>query len=142
MERNVVVMQQQQQPLLVVGSNEWTTGICDCCDDMGICCYATFCFPCFTCQTTGELNECCALPFCCDAGLVPPISLALRYGIRKQYGIQGSLLDDCLYATYCNMCSWCQIAREIKIRKQSVTVVSTQPTFIQTPANYPGQRAM
>ena len=34
---------------------------------------------------------------------------------------------DCVYATFCNVCSWCQVAREIKRRKQTHTIINAQP---------------
>lgn len=43
---------------------------------------------------------------------------------------QGSLTDDCFYATFLSVCSWCQMAREIKRRKTTLAVVNAQPALI------------
>lgn len=51
-------------------------------------CCALWCFPCFTCRTLQEFNEPCAPPCCFDMGCAPAVSLAVRYGARRQYGIQ------------------------------------------------------
>ncbi|KAL2094536.1 hypothetical protein ACEWY4_009255 [Coilia grayii] len=127
-----VVQQQQLQPLMMGRADEWSTGICDCCTDMRICCCAVWCYPCFVGSTLSAFNENFAL--CCfDAGPVSPMSLALRYGVRKKYGIQGSLCDDCFLVYCCNPCSMCQVAREIEKRKmqQPTTVVCVQPANLQ-----------
>ncbi|XP_062391658.1 cornifelin homolog [Sardina pilchardus] len=150
MASNVVVMQQPQhqvQPVVMVRSDVWSTDIFDCFDDMSVCCCACFCLPCFACMTTGNFDEFCGLPcfditcwasmvtlgigylYCC----VPPGALSIRYGVRKQYGIQGALCSDCVLVTFCNACSWCQVAREIKRRKKTFVMINPQPTVIQSP---------
>lgn len=43
---------------------------------------------------------------------------------------QGDMTADCVYATACNICSWCQMAREIKRRRQSHTVITAQPVHM------------
>lgn len=55
-------------------------------------------------------------------------------GVLVQYiiyilclSIQGDMTGDCVYATFCNMCSWCQMAREIKRRSLTLTIVNAQP---------------
>ncbi|XP_048085335.1 cornifelin homolog [Alosa alosa] len=128
-----VVVQPQVQPVVMVRSDLWSTGLCDCFDDMSACCCAFWCFPCFACMTTGDFDEFCGLP-CFDLfTCVHPVALSLRYGVRKKYGIQGSLCSDCVSVTFCNLCSWCQVAREIKRRKPTFVMISPQPTVIQSP---------
>ncbi|KAL6490833.1 hypothetical protein MHYP_G00011780 [Metynnis hypsauchen] len=139
----VVYQQPQPSSLVTIYSNQWSTGICDCFDDFNVCCFAAWCFPVFACSTVSDFGEFCCLPildfpcfiaqcfgFCC---YTPPISIALRASVRNRYGIQGELASDCLYATFCNVCSWCQIAREIKRRRTTFTLVNTQPTVIAPP---------
>ncbi|XP_041948845.1 placenta-specific gene 8 protein-like isoform X2 [Alosa sapidissima] len=108
-----VVVQPQVQPVVMVRSDLWSTGLCDCFDDMSACCCAFWCFPCFACMTTGDFDEFCGLP-CFDLfSCVPLAALSLRYGVRKKYGIQ--------------------VAREIKRRKTTFVMISPQPTVIQSP---------
>lgn len=51
-----------------------------------------WCYPCFVGSTLSDYNENCGL-ICCDGGVPSPIHLALRYGVRKQYGIQVHIVD-------------------------------------------------
>uniref|UniRef100_A0A4W6DH86 Plac8 onzin related protein 2 n=1 Tax=Lates calcarifer TaxID=8187 RepID=A0A4W6DH86_LATCA len=90
-----------------------TTGICDCCSDLDVCCFACWCFPCFTCSTMSTFGENFCLPL-----------LDMIVAVRSRYGIQVNMTSDCMYATFCNTCSWCQIAREIKRRKQTLTIIN------------------
>ncbi|KAJ8337783.1 hypothetical protein SKAU_G00367490 [Synaphobranchus kaupii] len=137
MTTNVIIQQPQ-----AVQSNQWSTGICDCFDDLPVCCLGYWCFPCLTCKTTADFGECICLPlldilwtatqFFGIPICVPPVSFALRVGVRYRYGIEGDMCSDCIYATCCNICSWCQVAREIKRRKSGPAIVSTRPTVIST----------
>ncbi|KAL7875807.1 hypothetical protein AOLI_G00107700 [Acnodon oligacanthus] len=139
----VVFQQPQPSTLAIINSNQWSTGICDCFDDCNVCCFAGLCFPVFACHTMSNFGEFCCLPtleFPCliaqsfgSVCYTPPISLSLRASVRNRYGIQGDMASDCLYATFCNVCSWCQIAREIKRRRTTFTLVHTQPTVIAPP---------
>ncbi|KAK2862725.1 hypothetical protein Q5P01_002258 [Channa striata] len=125
--------------VIAVQPNQWSTGICDCFDDLNVCCFAFWCFPCFTCATTAEFGECCCLPLldtwvfimqnCGVPTCVPPVSMSMRVAVRHRYKIPGEMGSDCAYATCCNVCSWCQIAREIKRRK---TVITAQPLQISS----------
>ncbi|XP_028987883.1 cornifelin homolog A-like [Betta splendens] len=134
--------------LTVVHSNQWSTGICDCCDDMSICCFACWSFPCFACSTASEFGECYCLPVLdtCNTACIPPMSMAMRVAVRNHHGIQGDMAGDCMYVTFCNPCSWCQIAREIKRRKTPTHVITTQPVLAGGPqymvANQPTVVAM
>ncbi|XP_017166091.1 cornifelin homolog A-like [Poecilia reticulata] len=106
-------------------SKQWSSGICDCCQDCSLCCYTCWCFPCFACQTAKEAGECLCLPLLDAFGLIPPMATALRASIRQRYGIEGSVCSDCVYASFCGPCTWCQISREIKTRQNPVVFVST-----------------
>uniref|UniRef100_A0A8C5LVR9 Uncharacterized protein n=2 Tax=Leptobrachium leishanense TaxID=445787 RepID=A0A8C5LVR9_9ANUR len=131
------------QTVTMVQANGWSTGICDCCDDCGICCCAFWCFPCFQCKTSDEFGECLCLPLlesgCLGyfgiSGTAPCISLAIRSSARERYRIHGSICNDCCLVCCCMQCSWCQIAREIKKRKQPFTLVTAQTTNVVVP-NY------
>ncbi|XP_071753711.1 placenta-specific gene 8 protein-like [Centroberyx gerrardi] len=143
MATNVIINSQQphQAPsLIAIHSNQWSTSICGCFDDLQVCCFAYWCFPCFACSTTSEFGECFCLPLLdvlwttLQMGLVPscipPVSMSMRVAVRSRYGIQGDMAGDCVYATFCNICSWCQMAREIKRRSQTLTVINAQPTMM------------
>ncbi|KAB5579193.1 hypothetical protein PHYPO_G00192280 [Pangasianodon hypophthalmus] len=119
---------QQPSPVVVVNtthSNQWSSGICDCCDNLADCCFAFWCFPCFACNTASNFGECLCLPML-DYGPIPPITLAMRASMRERYGIQGSICNDCIYSFFCLPCVWCQMSREMRARKQSVTVINAR----------------
>uniref|UniRef100_A0A8C7YCB6 Plac8 onzin related protein 3 n=1 Tax=Oryzias sinensis TaxID=183150 RepID=A0A8C7YCB6_9TELE len=80
-------------------------------------CFAFWCFPCFACITSKKAGECLCLPLLDGFGCIPPITTAMRVSIRKQYGIEGTICRDCVLSFFCGPCSWCQISREMKIRK-------------------------
>ncbi|KAG5853332.1 hypothetical protein ANANG_G00072070 [Anguilla anguilla] len=137
MTTNVIIQQPPAVQVGMVQSNQWSTGICDCFDDLPSCCLGYWCFPCFACKTTSEFGECACLPggrpvytraVCRYTLLCAPVSFAMRAGVRNRYGIQGDMCSDCIYATFCNVCSWCQISREIKRRRQTLLFVNVQPT--------------
>uniref|UniRef100_A0A8C1W5V0 Uncharacterized protein n=1 Tax=Cyprinus carpio TaxID=7962 RepID=A0A8C1W5V0_CYPCA len=150
----------------------WNSGICDCCQDMNSCCYGFWCFPCFTCTTTGDFGESTCLPLLDIFGpgimaafgvpvCVPPVTLGMRVAVRHKYDIgvsfsfpstnerqnqrglqknhclyvlqQGSICEDIMVSCCCIWCSWCQMSREIKARKQTVTVLTTYPVIQSIP---------
>ncbi|XP_067828250.1 cornifelin homolog A-like [Heptranchias perlo] len=150
----VVVMTQPQVTTTVITTQQkgWNSGICDCCEDCGICCLALWCMPCFMCKTADDFGECLCLPLVeicctncgyCSNGVVPPIALAMRSAVRERYGISGSIFKDCCIMYWCNSCGWCQMAREIKERKKPVTVINAttsmlpHPTYISQPSYMP-----
>ncbi|XP_078257684.1 placenta associated 8, tandem duplicate 1 [Rhinoraja longicauda] len=99
-----VVIMSQPTP---ARQNNWSTGMCGCFDDLGICCCGIF-FPiCLGCQIAGDMNECCL----CGT------SMAMRTLVRTKYHISGSLCNDWLASLCCLPCSLCQIKREIKIHQ-------------------------
>ncbi|KAG9274500.1 cornifelin homolog [Astyanax mexicanus] len=104
---------------------QWSSGICDCCEDMGICCFGFWCPYCLMCNTTKKYGECMCLPLVelCFGGLIPPVTYSMRSSMRERYHIQGSMCDDCCVSTCCGICAWCQIARELKYRRQQPQVI-------------------
>ncbi|XP_008299382.1 plac8 onzin related protein 1 [Stegastes partitus] len=122
-----------QQPTQIVmtttshGPQEWSTGVLDCCNDMSTCCFGYWCFPCMQCQTAKEYGWCCLMPLldCCCL-----VSLALRSNIRERHNIPGSCCGDLCHLIWCYGCVWCQMNRELKIRKGQTTstVITTQVT--------------
>ncbi|KAM4749442.1 cornifelin homolog [Rhinophrynus dorsalis] len=123
----------------------WSSGMCDCCDDCGICCCALWCFPCMQCRTVSEFGECLCLPLLeiMNIGCMgfnwtcPPITIALRSATRERYKIKGSICDDCVRSCFCYSCTWCQIAREIKKREGRSTVTTAHTTIISNAPIYP-----
>uniref|UniRef100_UPI0037E73DF9 cornifelin homolog B-like n=1 Tax=Semicossyphus pulcher TaxID=241346 RepID=UPI0037E73DF9 len=109
----------RQPQALVVSSDdaEWSSGICDCCDDMTECCFACWCCPCFACITTKAWGQCLCLPLLDVCGCIHPITMSMRVSVRQRYGIRGSLCSDCVCSFFCQSCVWCQISREMKSRK-------------------------
>uniref|UniRef100_A0A674N349 Plac8 onzin related protein 3 n=2 Tax=Takifugu rubripes TaxID=31033 RepID=A0A674N349_TAKRU len=113
----------QPRPFVTM-AHRWSSGICDCWSDLPQCCFAFWCFPCFACITAREAGECLCLPLLDAFGAIPPITTALRVSVRQQYGIEGSICNDCVYACFCGPCSWCQISREMKKRKNPITIAN------------------
>ncbi|KAM4678061.1 cornifelin homolog [Discoglossus pictus] len=135
-----VIVQQPTitQTVTVTNAEHWSSGVCDCCDDCGICCCALWCFPCFQCKTVSDFGECLCLPLmdpmCMGyvgcSGTCPPISMAMRAAVRERYRIHGSICDDCCMMYWLLSCTWCQLAREIKKRKQPFSIVTAQTTIV------------
>ncbi|TDH08793.1 hypothetical protein EPR50_G00101440 [Perca flavescens] len=121
-----------EQPLI-----EWSSGLFDCFEDVGTCCYGFWCCPCLAITVSERFGEsrclpccdictpaisaCCGIPMC-----VPPAVLSLRAAMRNRYGIKGSLCKDIAAACFCGTCSWCQMHRELKYRKKTPTVIVMQ----------------
>ncbi|KAG8431254.1 hypothetical protein GDO86_019178 [Hymenochirus boettgeri] len=74
------------------------------------------------------------------SGTCPPISMAMRASVRERYRIPGSICDDCCMLYWCYSCSWCQMAREIKKRKQPMTFITAQTTPMVIPVPAPDYR--
>ncbi|RVE66116.1 hypothetical protein OJAV_G00123350 [Oryzias javanicus] len=91
-----------------IPASEFQTGVCDCCDDLGVCCLGCFCYLCLGCSIAGDMGECCVF------GTGYPI----RSVYRTRYNIQGSMCNDCLVSLFCPVCSTCQLKRDINRRKE------------------------
>ncbi|KAM3857814.1 cornifelin homolog A-like [Diretmus argenteus] len=109
-------------------NTDWSSGICDCGEDLPQCCLAFWCLPCFTCKTSREAGQCLCLPLLDAYGLIPPIATSVRVAVRTRYGIEDTVCNDCVYACCCGPCSWCQIAREMKTRKTPIVIINTRTT--------------
>ncbi|RXN21515.1 cornifelin-like protein [Labeo rohita] len=119
------------QPAMVVTTNnmmmnQWSSGVCDCCEDMGICCCGFWCTYCLMCKTSEDFGECLCLPLLeiCFGGIIHPITLAMRSSMRERFHIKGSIQNDCCVATCCPVCVWCQMARELKARRHNLVVIN------------------
>ncbi|XP_028678366.1 cornifelin homolog A-like [Erpetoichthys calabaricus] len=88
----------------------WSTELCDCCSDVGICVCGTF-IPCIlACKVAQDYGECCCLP------CLPGTILAIRTGLRERRKIPGNVCGDWLIMTCCSCCALCQLARELKVQ--------------------------
>ncbi|XP_062391660.1 cornifelin homolog B-like [Sardina pilchardus] len=111
-----------------VTDHQWSTEICDCCQDMPQCCFACWCCPCFACKTTKKYGQCLCLPLLeIFGGCIAPVTLAMRVSMRHRYGINDTICRDCVLATFCTSCSWCQMATEMKRRAIPITLISARP---------------
>ncbi|XP_020776281.1 cornifelin homolog B-like [Boleophthalmus pectinirostris] len=119
-----MVVRQPQPVMDSLVSDEWSTGICDCCQDVPECCFAFWCMPCFACITTKRYGQCLCLPLLDMFGLIPPISMSMRVSMRHRYGIKGDMCNDCVYSFFCTPCSWCQMSREMKRREIPIVLVN------------------
>ncbi|XP_062849390.1 plac8 onzin related protein 6 [Trichomycterus rosablanca] len=116
---------------------QWSSGLCDCCEDMSICCFGLWCPCCMMCTTSQEFGECLCLPlldYCCGA-IIPPVTLSMRSSMRERYRLQGTMCDDCCVVRCCTLCAWCQMARELKFRRQP-------HVFVNPPVNITYQQQM
>ncbi|XP_030602703.1 cornifelin-like [Archocentrus centrarchus] len=124
-----MVINQPQPVMYAQESDEWSSGICDCCDDVPECCFGFWCCPCFACKTSRNYGEPLCLPLLeIFSGMIPAITMSMRVSMRQRYGIRGTMCRDCVLATFCPACSWCQISREMKRRKIPIVMVAAKNT--------------
>ncbi|BFZ11012.1 hypothetical protein BsWGS_14051 [Bradybaena similaris] len=97
-----------QQPAAAGDLRDWSSGLYDCCDDMGICLCGAFCGLCLSLKISSHLEPSMRLQFC----------MPLRTRLRNQERIQGSVCNDWLISMFCQACANCQMAREVKMIKQ------------------------
>ncbi|XP_062262928.1 cornifelin homolog B-like [Platichthys flesus] len=98
-------------------TDEWGSGIFDFYQDVPGCCYSFWCCPCFAATTTKTYGESLFLPLLDMFGIIPPVNMSMRVSLRQRYGIKDIMFKDCLFATCCSPCSWCQMSREMNRRK-------------------------
>ncbi|XP_041864857.1 cornifelin homolog B-like isoform X1 [Melanotaenia boesemani] len=84
-----VVSTQPQTVSTFNAAADWSSGICDCCQDMNQCCFAFWCFPCFACKTSKDFGQCLCLPLLDVFGcFIHPITMSMRVSMRHVYGIR------------------------------------------------------
>jgi len=96
-------------------TNSWDTGICDCCDDVKVCCTSWFCHICNVAyqRSATEDRECtcgdCMFVWCYPHGAM----VATRGAIRAKYQIEGSCCGDWCTLTFCTVCAIAQQTRQL-----------------------------
>ncbi|XP_068615609.1 cornifelin homolog [Brachionichthys hirsutus] len=99
-----------RQYTVTTGSSDWSSNVCDCCEDCGICLCAFF-IPCIlACKVSQDNGESCCLP------CLPGAMIALRTSMRSRYNIGGSVCNDWAVMACLPLCGLCQMAREQRIR--------------------------
>ncbi|KAF6139084.1 hypothetical protein GIB67_010810 [Kingdonia uniflora] len=105
-------------------TEQWSTGLCHCCDDPANCIITCFC-PCITFGQISEIvnrgSKGCArsgalyvlLGFACLPCLY---SCFYRSKLRGQYDLEEAPCVDCLVHFCCEFCALCQEYRELKNR--------------------------
>ncbi|KAF8703351.1 hypothetical protein HU200_032149 [Digitaria exilis] len=103
----------------------WSSGLCDCFDDVGGCCLTIFC-PCVTFgRIAGIVDQgatsCCAsgtlyLLLQAVTGMACFYSCCYRSKLRTQYGLTETPCADCCVHFCCEACALCQEYRELKAR--------------------------
>ncbi|XP_071137560.1 cornifelin homolog [Mytilus edulis] len=98
-------------PLLVGhvhGTREWTSGLCDCCSDVGNSFYVFCCYCCAISSIAARLGE-----NCCTTCCVPAAEIGIRTRIRTLGAIRGDMCHDCIIIACCTYCAACQELREL-----------------------------
>jgi len=94
-----------------VKPNQWTSGLFDCCSDMGICFRGCCCHPCLSACNSASLDNSDA---CCGC-LYPGGAWKSRQQVQSLRGIAPtSRCKECCISGLCAPCSDCQVARELK----------------------------
>eukprot|EP00744_Colponema_vietnamica_P009732 GILI01013808.1.p1 GENE.GILI01013808.1~~GILI01013808.1.p1 ORF type:complete len:174 (+),score=21.21 GILI01013808.1:40-522(+) len=90
---------------------QWTTNLCDCCDDPTSCLEMVFCGRCQVSAQYGMLTQgrVGVEPMCC-------LIMFYRSSIRRRYNIDGSDLEDCCLSFFCFQLAGSQHYREMSYR--------------------------
>jgi len=92
--------------------NEWQYGVCECYQNLGICCKGYFCGPCLICDN-GEAVGKDGCGWCMITCCFPWVSASLfRTAAREKYGIEGEEWQDWAMGVCCTPFVSCQTAAE------------------------------
>ncbi|XP_024025504.1 protein PLANT CADMIUM RESISTANCE 11 [Morus notabilis] len=101
----------------------WSTGLSDCCDDVGTCCLTCWC-PCVTFGRIAEIVDQGSTPcgvggalytlIMCVTGCSCMYSCFYRSKLRGQYFLEERPCTDCCIHCFCEGCALCQEYRELK----------------------------
>ncbi|XP_076888681.1 protein PLANT CADMIUM RESISTANCE 2-like [Bidens hawaiensis] len=104
---------------------QWSTGVCDCMDNVTNCCITLWC-PCITFEqiaeivdegtTSCEVHAVLYTLVLLVTGCQCIYSCIYRSKMRKQYMLPGDPFCDCLLHLFCESCVLCQEYRELKNR--------------------------
>ncbi|KAH7839150.1 hypothetical protein Vadar_000473 [Vaccinium darrowii] len=106
-------------------SGVWSSGLCDCCDDVPNCCITFWC-PCITFGRIAEIVD-KGSTSCGASGALYALIMYLtghacvyscfyRSKLRQQYTLPESPCNDCCVHCCCETCALCQEYRELKSR--------------------------
>ncbi|KAB5548621.1 hypothetical protein PHYPO_G00057710 [Pangasianodon hypophthalmus] len=100
---------------------DWSTGLCDVCDDVSTCLAGAFIPCCLEVSLAHQYGECLCLP------LLPASTFAMRVAIRERFKIRGSVCEDWVTVYCCYPLAVCQMTREMKrrLKRQMYTVTTT-----------------
>ncbi|XP_062113095.1 protein PLANT CADMIUM RESISTANCE 11-like [Humulus lupulus] len=100
----------------------WSTGLCDCFDDVSTCCLTCWC-PCVTFGRIAEMvdqgSTSCGMSgalytlIMCVSGWACLYSCFYRSKLRGQYFLEERPCTDCCVHCWCEQCSLCQEYREL-----------------------------
>ncbi|CAJ2654113.1 unnamed protein product [Trifolium pratense] len=112
-------------------THQWSTGLCRCLDDPGICLVTCFC-PCITFGLIAERvdkgNSTCTCDGTIYGALLAVTGLACLYScyyrskLRAQYDLPEAPCMDCLVHFCCETCALCQEYRELKNRGYDMSI--------------------
>ncbi|GFP94593.1 protein plant cadmium resistance 2 [Phtheirospermum japonicum] len=101
----------------------WSTGLCDCCDNVSICCLTCWC-PCITFGRIAEIvdrgSTSCGVSgalysmILCVSGCSCLYSCFYRSKLRGQYFLEERPCTDCCVHLCCETCALCQEYRELQ----------------------------
>jgi Cys-rich protein (TIGR01571 family) len=89
---------------------DWTTGLCGCFENFGVCLAGFCCMPCFMSYLASRMHESCWGPLCCHCHFM----IALRTRLRSVNGIKGKVCKDVFTMCCCPCCASTQMYRELK----------------------------
>ncbi|KAH9513628.1 hypothetical protein Btru_041640, partial [Bulinus truncatus] len=97
---------------------DWSSGLCDCFSDMGICLLGWCCPLWLQCSIVQDLGDPCCDAFCLRL-CAPAALFVLRAHMRGKENIRGTFFDDFSKTTGCCNCCYpcvlCQLARESSV---------------------------
>lgn len=92
-------------------SNQFQYGICQCCSEAPLC-LLTCVVPCYTAGRNAEhFGEDCLMTGLLSLCL--PLTAVLRWRLREQKNLEGSMIQDGVYHAFLPCCALVQEAREI-----------------------------